>query len=145
MKNLCNLVIAMLIMGNSLTVSAQQPEQSTNDTLLGLGLLTTTTGLIALAGVGSYKISSNNNNAAQQQAYLKANQLDVMEGLATGNGKFIDDLSVALNVPEKTVAAFTGRLTARYEELASLADATTLTPERAERFFQAVIEIRASI
>lgn len=63
----------------------------------------------------------------KQQAYLKQNHLDVIERLATGQGKFINDLKVLLKVPKSKISSFTRQLTVHYNALIKLADIDLLT------------------
>ena len=80
-----------------------------------------------------------------EQEYLKQNQADVIEGLATGQGQFINDLTLALNIPHHKRHIFTQKLTDRYEELVELVDTERITPSRANRFFNVIVKLSAQV
>lgn len=104
---------------------------------------TTTLGTTGLAIFGTFKLSGNNNEEAQ--AYLQERETDVITGLATGEGPFIEEVFEALKVEERERMVFTQRLVMRYTELAGLANVDHLTPDRARRFFDLIIEMRTQL
>ena len=110
-------------------------------------IVVTATGVAGLA-VGVGYLSSASTEAtenSEQQAYLKQNQLEIIEALATGQGRFIDDLTFALEIPRDKVGTFTHRLTARYDELIELIATDQITPLRAKAFFNIIVKLRAQI
>ena len=113
-------------------------------------LVLTVTGAATLVGAVGYLSSAltkvtNETKNTEQQAYLKQNQLEIIEALATGQGQFIDDLMFALEIPRGKVGTFTHRLTARYGELIELIATDQITPLRAKTFFNIIVKLRAQI
>ena len=71
--------------------------------------------------------------------------MDVIEGLATGQGQFMDDLAFALNIPHHKRHIFTQKLTAQFAVLIDLVDEERITPSRAKQFFNVIVKIRAQV
>jgi hypothetical protein len=105
------------------------------------------TGAATLVGAVGYLSSAltKETKSSEQQAYLKQNQLEIIEALATGQGQFIDDLTFALEIPRDKVGTFTHRLTARYDELIEFVGTDQITPLRAKTFFNIIVKLRAQI
>ena len=75
--------------------------------LIQEGLSTATVPSVLSVGWTVYKVGltsldlterTEHTQGNAEQAYLKQNHVDVIEGLATGQGQFIDDLTLALNI-----------------------------------------------
>ena len=107
-------------------------------TIIGAG------SLVGVLGYLSSALTKETKNS-EQQAYLKQNQLEIIEALATGQGQFIDDLTFALEIPRDKVGTFTHRLTARYDELIEFVGTDQITPLRAKTFFNIIVKLRAQI
>jgi hypothetical protein len=136
------LLSALMLIALSFThVHAQ--EASEGDATAGLLILSTTTGLIALAGIGTYALTKGGDKNAS--LYLRENAANIQESLATGEGVFVDDMIVAFQVDAKDHGRFAAELTAHYAELSALAATETLTDERAAIFFGKIQSIRASL
>jgi len=114
------------------------PQESRADSG-GLLLLTTTSGLIALAGIGSYMLSKG--SGGDTASYLEEYQNDVQEGLASGQGRFVDDMMAYLDLPDGSRDAFVLSVLQQYEQLSDLADIEKLDERRSDRFFATLIEI----
>ena len=99
------------------------------------------------AGLASYGITvtAEQSGGEEEHAYLKQNHADVIEGLATGQGQFMDDLIFALNIPHHKRHIFTQKLTAQFDALADLVDTERITPSRAKQFFKMIVKIRAQV
>ena len=99
------------------------------------------------AGVSSSGITgtTDETEGEEEQAYLRQNHVDVIEGLASGQGQFIDDLTFALNIPHHKRHIFTQKLTAQFAVLIDLVDEERITPSRAKQFFNVIVKIRSQV
>lgn len=132
--------VKCLLLSVALVISLPQNSYADSG---GLLLLTTTTGLIALAGIGSYMLSKG--SGGDSTTYLEEYQHDVQEGLATGEGKFVDDMMTYLGLPESSRTAFVNGLLNEYDQLSVLADVKSLDEERSDLFYATLIEIATQI
>ena len=108
----------------------------------GTLMLSSTTAGLTIYGM---TVTTEQTIGEDEQAYLKQNHADVIEGLATGQGQFIDDLTFALNIPHHQRHIFTQKLTAQFDALADLVDTERITPSRAKQFFKMIVKIRAQV
>ena len=89
---------ALLMMSVSL---AAIPAHAADDASGGMALLTTTVGAttsIALAGIGTYALSSKDDNrrsAAAAMLFLRNHATDVRQTVATGNGVLLQEIGRA--------------------------------------------------
>jgi hypothetical protein len=144
------LLIFMLLLYTSLSpmrANAQLNETENSEGFYVSIVLTTTTylGMTAAIAGSIYMTSMILTDDDEAQAYLQEHQLDVVQGLATGEGPFVELVSSAFHVRDAERPAFTQKLTSHYDELAELADAHTLTPQRAHRFFEMISQLRTQL
>lgn len=149
------LLIFMLLLSISLSpikTSAQlysdDGDSSDSEVFFWMSVtLATTTylGMTAAVAGSIYMTSMILMDDDEAQAYLQEHQLDVVQGLATGEGPFVELVSSAFHVRDAERPAFTQKLTSHYDELAELANAHTLTPQRAHRFFEMISQLRTQL
>ena len=94
--------------------------------------------MIALAGIGSYALTSKDKGGDRAARYLRENALDVRQGIAQGEGPVVDDLAAAFRVHDSRRLQFVRGLRAARIELFSLAEPASLTDERALHFLERV-------
>ena len=135
------LLIVLMLCGLTFG-QAHAQENSEGNATAGLLILSTTTGLIALAGIGTYALVSKSNHASM---YLRENADDIQEALASGEGAFMNDMATVFEVPTTQRARFAQALSAHYGELTALAAPEALTEARATAFFEAVRRIREGL
>ena len=144
------LLIFMLLLYTSLSpmrANAQLSETENSEEFYVSTVLTTTTylGMTAAIAGSIYMTSMILMDDDEAQAYLQEHQLDVVQGLATGEGPFVELVSSAFHMRDAERPAFTQKLTSHYDELAELANAHTLTPQRAHRFFEMISQLRTQL
>lgn len=138
-------VAASAFLATVVTPQAASAEADEGSAAASLLVLLTTTGLIALAGIGSYAISSKDSGGKNATRYLRENAADLRQGIALGSGPVVEDLVAAFGVPTDRRSAFARELRVIRSEILSLADPATLTDERAWRFFERVKGIADSV
>ena len=93
----------------------------------------------ATTALGVYYTTKDDKQAAR---YLRENEHNILQALATGEGVFLDDMMVVFQVPPAERAPFVAALSARYLELTALAAPKRLTEARAAAFFDLIAHIR---
>jgi hypothetical protein len=73
--------------------------------------------------------------------FLRSRSHQLREDLALGAGPAVEDLASLARIPREHLGIFGRLLRAHRKELLELADARTLTPERAVKWLQRVGEI----
>ena len=153
MRFFTRVILSLLLLTSLSSLKASAPfaegiEPDDQKVITGISYtiaITTYVGMTAAVAGTVYMTSMIFKDDDEAQAYLQEHQLDVVQGIATGEGPFVEMMSTALSVSDEERPAFTQGLTARYDELAELANAHTLTPERAHRFFELVFQVRAQL
>lgn len=120
---------------SSKTQSAFAPVLST------VGLSTTVGGLGALIWLTA---QPSPREAKAAQAFFRANRFQLEEDLALGAGRSIEDLAALARIRRENLPAFCRLLHLHREQLLELADADTLTPERAVRALRLVGELAST-
>ena len=137
-------IVAASVAAMPVVPASAAETASDGDATAGLILLLSTTGLIALAGIGSYALTSKDKGGGHAARYLRDNAANVNQGIALGSGPVVEDLAVVFGVGDGRRAAFVRGLRAARRELLGLADPKGLTDERATQFFDHVRLIAAS-
>lgn len=78
------------------------------------------------------------------QAYLKDNGAELVANIGQGMGPRLNELEVALSVPQAHRADFARMMYDHRDELAQIASGQTLTQDRAARFFERIGDFMAS-
>ena len=107
----------------------------------GVGLLLTTTlGGLTTTGLGVWLTIHlvNKNKKEAMKTYIRHNATAMRRDITMGGGDTVDDLAEAFRVPENQHADFGQALRDKRETLVTLADAETITEQRAGLFVATV-------
>lgn len=75
------------------------------------------------------------------ELYLRQNNLELAQDLATGQGPMVTELASALEVRRDHLPAFAQLLRTHRSELRELSNPDQLNPDRAESFFKRLVEL----